>query len=559
MISTFNAVVAYARSNSGTWYQGTNAYQGAYADEKPRVGVLMFSSLRSGIAWQDMAVKNVSLYLDYGTAGAARQKTIGLYATSRNSIGGEGIDMLGANFGQFYTSVSTYGNEETVVFNETTNAAMFAKMAQWIENGATNGIALYVNETTTGSNSYSTNFLNVTAATITIEYEVKGSKGILNPTSVNVGAAVTLTIEPIESEYVVSHAVEWKLGNATSGVISLAGGVNEYTFTIPYSWMEQMPGETSAAGVCVLTTYENGVKKATRQIAFEVTIPQSFAPVINSFSVQRYAGVIGDSGETVYEASLSGANVWVNCDVSIDTAGGNNAGSAYIRYYPANDEAGAQETAIAWNGNRISLSNDMAVVPGTFALGNAYVFELHVTNGHYSVVKTARVEKSWAPFHIAGTGYGIGFGMYSDGTEEVPKIQTAWPIYDAQGKKIGAEDDTGWVDLGLASGISAGTNTLGNYVGVAYRKIGKRVIVAANVALSWKSSVRINGTLLPESIRPQRSVYAVCPTGGRYVIRAYANPEGAVHIEWAQNLASSSSTSNATLSWTDIWLEYFVD
>lgn len=559
MISTFNAVVAYARSNSDTWYQGTNAYQGAYADQKPRVGVLMFSSLRSSIAWQDMAVKHVSLYLNYGTAGAARQKTIGLYATSRNSIGGEGIDMLGANFGQFYTSVSTYGNEETVAFNETTNAALFAKMAQWIENGVTNGIALYVNETTTGGNSYSTNFLNVTAATIAIEYEVKGSKGILNPSSVDVGTAVTLTIEPIESEYVVSHTVEWVFGSLSSGAETLAGGVTETAYTIPYAWMGAMRGATSAAGVCVLTTYEDGVELATRQIAFEVTIPQRFAPLINSFSVQRYAGVIGDSGETVYEASLNGANVWINCDVSIDTAGGNNAGSAYIRYYPAGDEASAQVANLAWNGESLSLINDRAVIPVMFELGNAYVFELHATNGHYSVVKTARVEKSWAPFHIAGTGYGIGFGMYSDGTEESPKIQTAWPIYDAQGKKIGAEDDTGWVDLGLASGISAGTNTLGNYVGVAYRKIGKRVIVAANVALSWKSSVRINGTLLPESIRPQRSVYAVCPTGGRYVIRAYVNPEGAVHIEWAQNLASSSSTSNATLSWTDIWLEYFVD
>lgn len=558
MISTFNAVVAYARSNSDTWYTGTNAYQGAYADQKPRVGVLMFSSLRSSIAWQDMAVKNVSLYLDYGTAGAARQKTIGLYATSRNSIGGEGIDMLGANFGQFYTSVSTYGNEETVAFNETTNAALFAKMAQWIENGTTNGIALYVNETTTGSNDYSTNFLNVTAATIIVEYEVKGSKGILNPTSVNVGAAITLTIEPIESEYVVSHAVEWKLGSAGSDVISLAGGVNEYTFTVPYSWMDEMPGETSAAGVCVLTTYENGVEKAQRQIAFNVEIPVSFAPVVNSFSVQRYAGVIDDGGETVYEASLSGANVWVNCDLSIDTAGGNNAGSAYIRYYPANDEASAQETAIAWSGDRLSLTNDRAVIPGTFALGNAYVFELHATNGHYSVVKTARVEKSWAPFHIAGTGYGIGFGMYSTGTEESPKIQTAWPIYDAQGNEISG-GDTGWVDLGVASGVSVGNNTLARYPGVAYRKIGKRVIVTANVAVTWRASVQINASLIPEELRPPRNVYAICPTGGRYVIRAYVSSEGTVHIEWAQNLASSSSTSSAELSWTDIWIEYFVE
>ena len=40
---------------------------------------------------------------------------------------------------------------------------------------------------------------------------------------------------------------------------------------------------------------------------------------------------------------------------------------------------------------------------------------------------TVRVEKSWAPFHVAGTGYGVGIGRYSDGTETSPKFQVAWP------------------------------------------------------------------------------------------------------------------------------------
>lgn len=237
-----------------------------------------------------------------------------------------------------------------------------------------------------------------------------------------------------------------------------------------------------------------------------------------------------------------------------------NRGAA-LGKYAEEDELFDVDYAIRAKGSisvddEVMSAEDIAAAKGAAGTSQAAAGIAQAAAETANAAKTAADTLSAAVKVTAGND-GIGLGTDA----QSGRIVAAWPIYDVQGNEIGAkpEDDTGWVDLGLASGISAGTNTLGNYVGVAYRKIGKRVIVAANVALSWKSSVQINATLIPQQLRPQRSVYAICPTGGRYVIRAYANPEGAVHIEWAQNLASSSSTSSATISWTDIWLEYFVE
>lgn len=412
------------RDNASNWEEG-QAYQGAYTGQSARTGVMFFSGLRQALDLENIDILEVDLVVRYGNAGSERYKTLGLYAATRSSLGGTGAEMRGAEFGQVRSNVIAYGQSDTLVFNSTTNAALFAKLLDWIENGTTTGIALYINESVS-SGSYSANYLTITNAYLDVEYKFKGSGGQLNKDEYELGETATLVITPIASDYEITHDLLWECG-AQSTEVSLASGVTETTFTIPYSWRSEFGGAVSNAAALTITTYEAGVEVGTRVIVFTVDVPDSFAPVINSFSVERYRSYIDDQGQTQYEKSLSGAHVWINLDAEILREHG-NVGSATLRYKNANDESAQYtEIALTWASSSLILTNDRTIVTAPIALSDAFVFEVIATNGNQTATAESRVEKSWPPFHVAGTGYGVGIGRYSDGTENEPKLQVAWP------------------------------------------------------------------------------------------------------------------------------------
>lgn len=448
--------LAYIIADGSSW-RWNGAFQGSYGKGAPRVGVLMFGGLRNIVKWSDMKVKGVQIWFRYGSAGGAHTKTIGLYATTRNTVGGSAGDMLGQWIGQIYTGVTAYNNNGSVYFNETTNVAAFRSLASWIENGSSIGLAMFLQEYSTSSTSYSENYLIVEDAAIGIDYELKGSDGEIDPSSVAVGETISLSINPIQSTYPVSHKVEYTLGSKSSGVYSLVAGVTNHQYTIPSSWLSELSGVTSATATCTLSTIENGEDRGYRNIDFVVNVPDSYMPVINSFSVKRYTTAIDDQGQTIYIESLGGAHVWVNVNAYIDRDGGLNPGTASIRYYKFGDEENAQTVNLTWPNDQLTINQDMTLLPQAFSLTDSWVFELSVSNGHSTIVSTTRIEKSWAPLHIAGSGYGVGIGMYSDGTEQDPKFQVAWPatftggingISNYNADEIGTETATGgyWMD-----------------------------------------------------------------------------------------------------------------
>lgn len=425
-----------------TWYRDEKCVQGSPSSSgNPRVGVMMFNKLRSSVAWEDMLVNEVRLTLKFGSLGKLQSKTINFYASSRNSVGGYGGDMRGTNLGQVSTSGNARSRTETLTFNGSTNAAVFAKLADWITTGSTYGLAMYLNEWGTSSTS-SNNYLNVTEATIAIDYEVRGSTGTLDPAVVDVKGDITLTVTPITSENVVTHRVTYSLGALTSTEYTLAGGVTTHTFTVPAAWLAGLSGVTEAQAVCTLVTYDGETQRGTREIPFTVKVPESYAPVIDSFSVQRYASRTGDQGQTIYEASLSGNHVWVNISASVDRDGGDNAATAQIVYYKEGDESNATTVSITWpNSDNMVKTSDRTVITAEIPLTDPYVFVLTVTNGHTSQSMTGRVELAWAPLHIAGSGYGVGVGCYSDGSSAAKKFECAWPMYYKQCGYVAVPDN----------------------------------------------------------------------------------------------------------------------
>ena len=430
-MTTYSALanqLAYVTSPNSGWTWGV-LFQGAYGASYPNVGVMLFADLRSAVAWQDMNVLAVRLWLDFGSAGAVRHKTLGLYTASRSSVSGPGWAMLGPGIGMVLTNTTTWKQDETLFFDPVNNSSAFANLKSWLETGSGTGLALYLNESAPSSGTYSTNYLNVERAGIEIDYEPRGSTGALSPESAETGGAIRLTVDPIQAEGVVTHAAQWRMGGSTSAEIPLAEGVTVCDFTLPTAWLSELAGVTSGPAECLLTTYVDGQARGTRTIPFTVRVPDRYAPVLRGFSVRRYAASTGDGGETVYAESLAGGQVWVSIDAQIDTDGGLNAATASIRHYPAGDESQARTVSVPWQGGRLLLDRDRSVIPGEIPPAQGWVFELTLDNGHGALVAGARVERSWAPVHVAGTGYGVGIGMYAKGTQAKPALQVAWPAY----------------------------------------------------------------------------------------------------------------------------------
>lgn len=432
-VSTFSAVAssfAWAYNNSTSWtWEG--AFQGRYGSQQLRDGVIFFNTLRSTVNWADMDVKAVRLWLRFGDAGGARSKWLGIYGSSQNTVSGAtGAGMRGVGITLVKTNNSAWKSEDVITFDSTTNSYYLQYWKNWIENTTSNGLVFYYNDPAPATNTYSDNYLIITAAGIVIDYELKGSTGTVSPSSVDAGDTVTITLNPIDTDGTLTHSLEWQLGSAST-TVSLAEGITTADFQIPYSWLNQLTGVESGEAKCIISTYVDGTLTGTRETTFTVNVPSSYAPVINSFSVRRYITVIDDQAQVSYEESLSGNHVWVSLDISITPKNEYNTGTAYIRYYSEEDPDTIYQENLTWsNSSLIYVGNSAAgrgLIDEEISLGESWVFELTTTNGHTTRTATSRVEMSWAPLHVAGTGYGVGIGMYSDGTRTSPKFQVGWP------------------------------------------------------------------------------------------------------------------------------------
>ena len=65
--------------------------------------------------------------------------------------------------------------------------------------------------------------------------------------------------------------------------------------------------------------------------------------------------------------------------------------------------------------------------PDTFPAGDGFVFRTMFTDGYDSATRDTILPRAQVNLHLAGSGYGVGVGMYSDGTEEAPLFECAYP------------------------------------------------------------------------------------------------------------------------------------
>lgn len=265
--------LAYANPATGSkWIEGA-AMQGTYGSSgAPRAGAMLFSTLRP-VDWSAQSISRIRLALSFSGAGYNREKTIGLYGGARSALSGTGTSMLGAAIGSVPTGASAYNGDAKIVFSPSVNAAAFENFVDFLRSGTQNALAVYVSETT--NQSHSTNYLQITAASVEVTYEPAGSAGALDRTSVAVGETISLTIVPSAEDAV--HKVRWTLGEL-SQTQQLAAGEVLASLTVPSNWLAAFPSAPSARASCTLETWRGGVCTASRGFSFTVVPGEDDVP-----------------------------------------------------------------------------------------------------------------------------------------------------------------------------------------------------------------------------------------------------------------------------------------
>lgn len=277
--STFSATaLGYVRGTSSSSWDRSAAFQGKYDDTATRVGAMLFSTLHS-VDWTMQDIQSISIQFRFGPAGGNYSKWIGLYrGTKKGEISGTGSSMMGTKLGDVKFS-NAYDATSTATFSSSANASVFAQLVKWLKAMQTDTIAIYVNETSVGSNNWSSNYAKVEAANFIIEYRPRCSDGTLNKGSVNAGQTITATIVPpaTEDASTLKHTVKWAFGSY-SQTQKLAEDERTAALTVPMNWLNAIPGAASGNATCTITTYADGTLRGDIVLLFTITAPSSAAP-----------------------------------------------------------------------------------------------------------------------------------------------------------------------------------------------------------------------------------------------------------------------------------------
>lgn len=148
--------------------------------------------------------------------------------------------------------------------------------------------------------------------TLTVDYTILQSGLTLSTTNVAAGSAITAQISAGDAAY--SHKVIWQFGSRTQRD-TLAAGVAADTLTVPLEWLDQISDAVTGLGSCRLETYSGSTLMGSETAYFNVSVPASVVPTIDSLTAMRVDNSVpeawglyiqGQSG-AVIEAAGSGA------------------------------------------------------------------------------------------------------------------------------------------------------------------------------------------------------------------------------------------------------------
>lgn len=174
----------------------------------------------------------------------------------------------------------------------------------------------------------------------------------------------------------------------------------------------------------------------------------------------------------------------------------------------------------------------------------------------YSSWRTVSVAFALLQADTTGTGLAVGQKAIDPKTFAVGiPMKVAQELYHGGFNYF----ESDWVDLGLSDAVGIPASEFGNYLGCAYRIIGRHVFVAFACSFTYAgSAIVVNSTAIPEAHRPPRNQYAMCATGGRAIARVLVNAKGQVAVDWIQILSSAEITQSSTVNWLSGYIDYWI-
>lgn len=151
------------------WSAWTKATQGSYGGGDVRLGCFLFKNLRDSIKWKSAKISKITLTLTFDGAGNNAEKTLYLHRGTQKSFIGSGTDMKGDAIGNVKTNGKAFNATRTITFDATTNASAFVNLSAWLTDDESLTLVMYRNESSS-SGAGSTNYLQVSAATMDVEY-----------------------------------------------------------------------------------------------------------------------------------------------------------------------------------------------------------------------------------------------------------------------------------------------------------------------------------------------------------------------------------------------------
>ena len=111
----------------------------------------------------------------------------------------------------------------------------------------------------------------------------------LSTLSLDAGQTITANINRAEASY--THTVTFAFGSASQ---QYTGVATSQAFTIPLSWINQIPNSTSGTASCTVQTYSGGTLMGTAPVQyFTITVPASVKPTLTSLTAVLVSGYWG--------------------------------------------------------------------------------------------------------------------------------------------------------------------------------------------------------------------------------------------------------------------------
>lgn len=178
-------------------------------------------------------------------------------------------------------------------------------------------------------------------------------KSTLNTISTGtIGSTVTVSWTAKGS---FQHKLKFTLGSSTTSEVTISAGTNSYTFSIPSSWLNQLPTTTSGTATATLTTLVDGSSIGTDSKSFTVQVASSVVPSIGTVTATKVNTNPTVSAWDIYLQSYSQVKITAN-----SLTAGTGASLASIRFTGQN-----MDTTLSVSGTSANATSNTITASGS--------------------------------------------------------------------------------------------------------------------------------------------------------------------------------------------------